>query len=158
MTQIKTLEITEKDIGLEVLINYFRSVKYSKIIAVALLLSASTLWASGMVSSFEGYDESNRIIIQWSTAFENDVEGFEIQRSMDGSTFYEIGFLRAQGQGSSYTFIDDSIIAKVSGRDYYYRLKIRLKNGEAEYSDTITVTSDVSGVNHTWGSLKALFK
>jgi len=129
-----------------------------KIVITALLLLSSMVWAGANINSFEGYDESNRIIIQWSTSLEHNVVGFEIQRSMDGNTFYEIGFLTAQGVGSSYTFIDDSIIAKVSGRDYYYRLKVRLKNGEAEYSTTITVTSDVSGVNHTWGSLKALFK
>ena len=123
-----------------------------------MLFLTSVVWAGTDINSFEGYDESNRIIIQWSTSYEIEVLGFEVQRSMDGSTFYEIGFLHAQGVGSSYTFIDDSIIAKVSGRDYYYRLKVRLSNGQSEYSDTITVHSDVSGVNHTWGSLKALFK
>jgi hypothetical protein len=139
-------------------INYFSSVNHSKIILVVCLFLTSIVWAGAQISSFEGYDESNRIIIHWSTESENNVIGFEVQRSMDGTTFYELGFLHAQGQGSSYTFIDDSIIAKVSGRDYFYRLKVRLINGEADYSETITVHSNVSGVNHTWGSLKALFK
>lgn len=131
--------------------------KYLKLIAIALFFVSSILWAGANISSFEGYDESSRIIIQWTTVSEHDVDGFEIQRSTDGSNFFEIGFLHAQGQASSYTYIDDSIIAKVSGRDYYYRLKIRGSMG-AEYSETITVRSDVSDVNHTWGSLKALFK
>lgn len=120
-------------------------------------MMSSIVWAGANISTFEGYDESNRIIIQWTTVSEHDIDGFEIQRSTDGSNFFEIGYLHAQGQASSYTFIDDSIIAKVSGRDYYYRLKVRGSQG-AEYSETITVTSDVAGINHTWGSLKALFK
>jgi hypothetical protein len=123
-----------------------------------MILLMSTIWAGVEITNFEGYAENARIVIQWSTSSEDDIVGFEIQRSTDGDTFFEIGYLHAQGQGSGYTFVDDSIIAKVSGRDYYYRLKIKDIMGNVELSKMITIPSNISSVNHTWGSLKALFK
>ena len=115
-------------------------------------------YAGATLNGFAGYAEDSRIIIQWNTVTETNVVGFEIQRSTDGRTFLEIGFLHAQGQGSGYTFIDDSIIAKVSGRDYYYRLKIRNLDGSSQITDMISIQSQLGVTTHTWGSLKALFK
>lgn len=110
------------------------------------------------INGFAGYQDDARIIIQWNTSSESAIVGFEVQRSTDGHTFFEIGFLNAQGQGSGYTFIDDSIIAKVSGRNYYYRLKIRDMEGNSQISDVISVQSISPVIRQTWGSLKALFK
>lgn len=138
--------------------SYFRSVKLITRILVILALT-SISFGDAIISSFAGYDDDARIIIQWTTEMENDVAGFEIQRSTDqGRTFFEVGYLHAQGRGSGYTFIDDSIIAKVSGRQYSYRLKIRGTNGDSQFSDVINVESNVLSVVQTWGSLKALFK
>ncbi len=121
-------------------------------------LLVSSVFASATISSFTGGYDNARIIIQWNTTDEVDVAGFEIQRSTDGRTFFEIGFLHAQGNESGYTFIDDSIIAKVSGREYHYRLKIRDINGDSELTEVIRIESEVLDVVQSWGSLKALFK
>ena len=153
----RAIQKQQKCIGLLGSLNYFRSVKYFKII-IGLSLLVSSLFASATLTGLAGYPDDARIIIQWNTTVEQGVAGFEIQRSTDGRNFFEIGYLHAQGQGSSYTFIDDSIIAKVSGRDYTYRLKIRNTDGSSEISDVITIESNLSPANHTWGSLKALFK
>ena len=119
----------------------------------------SSLIGGATLTGFAGYSDDARIIIQWNTSLEQNIAGFEIQRSTDdGRTFFEIGYLHAQGQGSGYTFIDDSIIAKVAGRKYSYRLKIRNMDGSSELSEIIEVESQLAIVNHTWGSLKALFK
>ncbi len=138
-------------------LDYFRLVKLFKVILVAGVL-ISSVFAGATLTGFAGYADDARIIIQWNTTFEDDVAGFEIQRSTDGHNYLEIGFLNAQGQGSGYTFIDDSIIAKVSGRNYSYRLKIREISGDSQLSEVITIQSQLAVVNHTWGSLKALFK
>lgn len=122
------------------------------------MLLASIGLADASISNFSGYADASRIIIQWNTTEEQAVAGFEVQRSTDGHTFFEIGFLNAQGQGSGYTFIDDSIIAKVSGRNYSYRLKIRDIDGNSQLSEVITIQSTLDVVPRTWGSLKALFK
>jgi len=128
------------------------------ILIITILISSA--FGGATISSFTGgYDNSNaRIIIQWNTTAESEVAGFEIQRSTDGRTFFAIGFLNAQGVGSGYTFIDDSIIAKVSGREYHYRLKVRDINGNSTISDVIRIKSEVLNVVQSWGSLKALFR
>ncbi len=124
-----------------------------------MVILISSLFAGATISGFAGYSDDARIIIQWNTTLEHNVAGFEVQRSTDnGRTFFEIGYLHAQGQGSGYTFIDDSIIAKVSGREYSYRLKTRNMDGTSELSEIIQIESQLAVVNHTWGSLKALFK
>ncbi len=122
------------------------------------MLLATSSFGGATLSGFSGYPDESRIIIQWNTTAETGLVGFEVQRSTDGHTFFEIGFLNAQGQGSGYTFIDDSIIAKVSGRNYYYRLKIRGMDGNSQLSEVITIQSTLDVVPRTWGSLKALFK
>ena len=137
--------------------NYFRPVKYFNTILVMMVLVTSS-FGNATLNGFSGYSDASRIIIQWNTSTENALVGFEVQRSTDGHTFFEIGFLHAQGQGSGYTFIDDSIIAKVSGRNYFYRLKIKDMDGNSQLSDVITIQSTLHVVPRTWGSLKALFK
>jgi len=123
-----------------------------------MLLLVTTSFGDATISSFSGYYDEARIIIQWNTSIEDGLVGFSVQRSTDGHTFFEIGFLHAQGEGSGYTYIDDSIIAKVSGRDYLYRLKIKDVAGNSYLSDVITIQSTSDVVPRTWGSLKALFK
>lgn len=137
--------------------NYFQPVKFFNTI-IGIILLASFSLGDAIISGFSGYADEARIIIQWTTDTENNVVGFEVQRSTDGHTFLDIGFLHAQGQNSGYTFIDDSIIAKVSGRDYFYRLKTRDMNGDTQISDVIKIQSSLSVGPRTWGSLKALFK
>jgi len=132
-------------------------VKYFTTI-VGMMLLVTSSFGHATLSAFSGYSDESRIIIQWNTSAEIDLVGFELQRSTDGHTFFEIGFLNAQGQGSGYTFIDDSIIAKVSGRNYFYRLKIRDIDGNSQISEVITIQSTLDVVPRTWGSLKALFK
>ena len=137
--------------------NYFRSVKYLNTMLVMMILVTSS-FGNATLNGFSGYSDASRIIIQWNTSNENALVGFEVQRSTDGHTFFEIGFLHAQGRGSGYTFIDDSIIAKVSGRNYFYRLKIKDMDGNSQLSDVISIQSTLDVVPRTWGSLKALFK
>lgn len=123
-----------------------------------MMILAATSFGDATLNGFSGYADDSRIIVQWNTSAEEGVVGFEVQRSTDGHTFFEIGFLHAQGQESGYTFIDDSIIAKVSGRNYFYRLKIRGMDGQSQLSEIISVQSTLNVVPQTWGSLKALFK
>ena len=135
----------------------FLPVKFLKAISL-MFLTVTFLAASANIVGLEGYPDDARIIIQWSTTVEAEVLGFEVQRSTGNQNFIDIGFLEAKGGNSSYTFIDDSIIAKVAGREYDYRLKIRNMDGSYEYSEVITVESITQNLEHTWGSLKALFK
>ena len=126
-------------------------------IGLSLLLLAG-LYGGATVVDFGGYSETSRIVVQWTSLVEQNLEGYEIQRSMDGQNYTKLGFLDARGANTGYTYIDDSVFAKISGRVYTYRLKFVDRDGNTSYSNAVTVESQISSVKHTWGSIKAMFK
>ncbi|NRB47004.1 MAG: T9SS type A sorting domain-containing protein [Saprospiraceae bacterium] len=76
-------------------------------------------------TSFQGYydEERQANVLQWSTAIEENNEGFRIERSADGQLFESIGWLEGVGdsdQVSSYEFVDDELTASPV---HYYRLQ-----------------------------------
>lgn len=118
----------------------------------------ATLFGGATIIDFSGYSEASRVVVQWTSIAEQDLQGYEIQRSMDGQSFNRLGFLDARGSNTGYTYVDDSVFAKLSGRVYYYRLKIVNQDGSEAFSNVVTIESQISSAKHTWGSIKAMFK
>jgi len=83
-----------------------------------------------------------------------------IQRSTDTVNWTSIGEKPAFGESSikrDYSFIDNSIF-KNNVSNFYYRLVIVEKNGHSTPYDVIVSITGGSGIKHTWGSIKALFR
>ena len=85
---------------------------------------------------FDIVAENDTVKLTWTTEFENNNYGFEIQISNDGETFEKIGFIAGQGtieEYSEYIFIItvDNPLEKV------YRLKIISMDGNYYYSPII---------------------
>lgn len=86
--------------------------------------------------NFDGLLQNNAAILNWSTATELNNKGFEVQKSMDGTTFTVIGFVKGHGnshQVNNYTFSDLKLL---SGSNYY-RLKQIDNVGNFSYSSDI---------------------
>ncbi|UOQ66387.1 T9SS type A sorting domain-containing protein [Hymenobacter volaticus] len=80
-------------------------------------------------------------LLDWSTASEKNSDRFEIERSLDGTTFVKIGTVRSQGTTQAttdYAFTDAGIGAKAQGV-VYYRLRQVDTDGTASYSPVRTV-------------------
>jgi hypothetical protein len=83
-------------------------------------------------------------LLKWTTASELNNDHFEVERSLDGTTFTKIG--QQQGQGSKatatdYTFTDAGIGARTkAGQLVYYRLKQVDLNGASVYSPVRSVS------------------
>ena len=80
--------------------------------------------------------------LKWQTASEKNNEGFQIERSADGSDWLRIGFVSGNGNSAElleYTFLDKNPIAGIS----YYRLKQMDYDGNYEYSNIINIRSDI---------------
>ncbi len=92
--------------------------------------------------SFTGSLQDNRYVqLDWSTASELNNKGFEVERSIDGETFRQIGFVKGTGtttQVQTYDFQDNDITSRV----IYYRLKQVDFDEQFNYSNTITVEID----------------
>jgi hypothetical protein len=88
--------------------------------------------------NFSGTNESagNRLV--WSTASTDNKSRYEIERSMDGVDFKNIGTVTGNsdaGNRQSYSFIDNSMQPGL----VYYRLKMIDVNGNYNYSPIIRI-------------------
>jgi hypothetical protein len=80
------------------------------------------------------------IKLDWATASEINNKGFEIERSLDGSGFENIGWMDGHGTSNStilYTQDDKAVQPNVI---YYYRLKQIDLDGHFEYSEIVSAS------------------
>jgi len=78
--------------------------------------------------------------LYWTTASELNTVAFILEKSVDGTTFYSIGVVKANGAvvlQNDYSFID--LLPFKANETSYYRLKIQDKNGTSTYSNVIAV-------------------
>lgn len=88
--------------------------------------------------SFDGKYSNNANQLSWTTASEENVKSFEIQKSVNGTDFYSIGTVPAVGNSTSqqnYSFADAQV-----GAANYYRLKIIQNDGSNSFSKTILLS------------------
>ncbi len=91
--------------------------------------------------NFSASPKDQSVQLQWSTAYESNNKGFDVERSTNGSNWTAIGFVNGVGNSTStshYNYLDAHL---ASGR-YFYRLKQIDLDGRTEYS---TVVSAVIG-------------
>jgi Secretion system C-terminal sorting domain len=90
------------------------------------------------LTSFSANVADRSVLLNWTTATEVNNQGFEIERSEDGISFSNIGFVPGFGtttEPKSYSYTDQSIN---SGK-YYYRLQQIDYNGSFNYSNVVEV-------------------
>lgn len=90
------------------------------------------------LSAFNASPRDNAIYLDWTTESETNVEGFELQRAIDGHNFTTIQWLDARGNNTgsiTYGYSDEAVTL---GKTYYYRLKMQDLDGTYEYSNVIS--------------------
>jgi hypothetical protein len=114
--------------------------------ATASTGSSTTLPVSWL--SFSGFANGDNVDLVWVTAQEINNKGFEVERSLDGVTFENVGFVKGAGTYNgklNYAFVDAGILA--SSPVAYYRLKQVDFDGKFEYSSTVVVRNNVDAAN-----------
>ncbi|AKD56466.1 hypothetical protein SD10_17700 [Spirosoma radiotolerans] len=89
--------------------------------------------------SFVGKASKNGVVLTWVTAWEEENQGFEVQKSMDAKSFEGAGFVDGKNSSktqSVYEFTDQNVLP---GLTYYYRLKQKDLNGETSTSKLVGV-------------------
>ena len=81
--------------------------------------------------SFTGNRDNSISRLQWLVSDDAGANGFEVDRSVDGVDFERIGAISA-GISDQYYFNDT-----LSAPDLYYRLKLKISNGNYNYSNII---------------------
>ncbi len=93
--------------------------------------------------SFKGEHQQDKNILRWSTAQEQNNQGFEVQYSLDGNNFNPLSFVNSKavnGNSSSilsYEFADVRPIENL-----YYRLKQIDKDGRSDFSNVIYIKGE----------------
>lgn len=129
----------------------------TSIITVAfLLICQAFLFGDAEILEFRAEPSPNTTTLNWKTGQENDIDVFHIERSANNQDFQKVGEVEPKGNSSSYEFLDESI-SRIKNI-YYYRLKVVNNNGSFQYSESLPVIPNVSGIKQTWGSIKALFR
>lgn len=129
--------------------------KLSHILIILLLTTA--VFAGTFLEYFHGRSEGDDIRLEWKTREEVNLQNFKIERKTPQSAFTEIATIQPKGSNSYYSYLDQTTY-KITDMIFIYRLKIVDTNGQASYSNEVTVSHSVSGVKRTWGSIKAMFR
>ncbi|KOY87742.1 hypothetical protein AD998_17835 [bacterium 336/3] len=89
--------------------------------------------------NFKGFvNNQGNAELQWQTASEIQMQGFEVEKSMDGKTFTKIGFVKAKGKNiNNYNLIDNRFTQIA-----YYRLRILNIDNTFKHSQTVSLQSD----------------
>ncbi len=87
---------------------------------------------------FTASDKSGKSLLQWSTSTEINSSHFEVERSTDGRNFETIGTINANGNTNTRTDYQLYDYSPATGVNYY-RLKIADKDGQFEYSKTVSI-------------------
>lgn len=83
--------------------------------------------------NFEANPSGSSVSLKWVVATEENLAGYEIERSIDGKNFSKIGFVSANNQ-SSYTFVDNR-----SSGSVYYRIRSVDLDGKYALSTIVLV-------------------
>ena len=88
--------------------------------------------------NFTGKLQGENVKLDWSTSFEQNSKGFDIEKSPDGVNFRKIGFVAAAGNSNmtrNYSFTDTQRAAEFN----YYRLKLVDIDNTFDYSEVVLV-------------------
>jgi hypothetical protein len=131
--------------------------KHIILILLALVVVSAGVMAAELFS-FRAFPVVDHCQLEWTTGQEDNLRTFVIERSADATNFVVVGQLASRGSFSQYDFTDVSPLDVDLTRPFYYRLKMVDKDGAYRYSDIREVSLSFSAVQHTWGSIKAMFR
>ena len=92
---------------------------------------------------FTGFEASGNVktnSLTWKVGTEDNLSGYNVERSADGSNFSQIGFVPATGK-TIYNFIDAN-----PASTSYYRIKSIDIDGKYGYSSVVLIKADASSV------------
>ena len=93
------------------------------------------------LSSVSAHNQGTVNVVKWSTATEEKGQIFNIERSIDGRTFTQIGAAKANGKASDYSFTDEKAVTGIN----YYRIQAVELDGSAIHSNGVSAVVEKGG-------------
>jgi hypothetical protein len=102
-------------------------------------------------TSFTAVRKGPDVDIKWVTASETNNRGFDLERSINGTSFSKWFFIEGANEAAVYELTDRDPFVKLGAPLIYYRLKQIDKDGSMKYSDVVSASllTGVSAVNTT---------
>ena len=88
------------------------------------------------LETFEGHNDGSVNVLQWTSELEENMSGYDVERSDDGAAFAAIGYVPATGKGGNYRYED------ARGGSAVYRLSIRNIDGATELSKSVRIAGN----------------
>lgn len=99
------------------------------------------------LAGMKAYVKNKGVQVEWITAFERNMDRYEVEKSANAQQFVTAGAVKAKvnaGTSSAYEWFD----ANPLNGDNYYRIKLVDKSGEAKYSSISKVNFEtVEGIS-----------
>lgn len=90
--------------------------------------------------NFTATSKGSNTMLSWTAENEENLVGYEVEKSLNGTSFEKVGFVKANNiSKSEYGFMDN-----MSNGTAYYRLKMKDVNGSVSYSNTVIVKVAIS--------------
>jgi len=125
---------------------------------ILIIISVAALFAGNLaIRDFTVHTDDGRAILEWTSGIETSLQTYEVQRSFDGSRFNLISRINPSGNNHEYRYVDTDLF-KSNVSSYYYRISGIMKDSKRYYSETKKISVNSSGINRTWGSIKAMFR
>ncbi len=90
---------------------------------------------------FNAKENTENVLVTWTSTFETNFRNYEVERSVNGVTFTTIGTVAGQNLGN-YHFYDNHLPAE---NIIYYRLKMVDIDGKTNYSKIVSVRLTSAG-------------
>jgi hypothetical protein len=150
---VQTLTLSNLPAGTETFVSHTRNALQSANISLqnntlqvnlapmsitSLIVTGAAIALPQNLLSFTASKGDNKVTLNFTTPNELKVASFDVQRSLDGSSFATIGTVTGEGANGQYSFIDAQPLPSVN----YYRLKMIDQNGGYSYSKTVQVRYD----------------
>lgn len=93
------------------------------------------------ITSVKAYESNDNIAVDWKVENEINIVKYEIEKSLNGTSFTAVGTQVVKGNNNSsntYSWIDQNVSAGTN----YYRIKVFDASGEVKYSSIVKVNID----------------
>lgn len=92
--------------------------------------------------SVKAYQQNNAINVDWKTEDESNMKHYDVERSLDGTSFVKMATLTAYNRSSnSYHWTDHHPV----GQNSYYRIRSTQMDGEIKYSEVVKINTTNKG-------------
>lgn len=100
-----------------------------------LVVAEATAKAPVAFNNVKGEIKNNLAVISWSTAAENNIKNFAVEKSIDAVNYKSIALIAPKGN-TDYSFTDNSFSSKA-----YYRIKVTQNDGAIAYYNSLTIAA-----------------